>query len=53
MFFRRKVEKGVTRMPRREQVLFADLVEDLQRKRPVGHEWTSFGKLSEDDRAGT
>ena len=33
-------------MPRREQVLFANLVEDLQRKGPERVEWSNYGKLS-------
>ena len=49
VFFRRKVEKSVIRMPRHEQVLLANLVEDLQRKGPVRKEWRNFSKLSEDE----
>ena len=49
VFFRRKVEKSVTKMPRREQILFANLVEDLQRKGPIRKEWRNFSKLSENE----
>jgi len=49
VFFRRKVEKSVTKMPRREQVLFANLVEDLQRKGPIRTEWRNFSRLSENE----
>ena len=49
VLFRKKVEKSVTRMPRREQVLFANLVEDLQRKGPIRSEWRNFSKLSENE----
>ena len=47
VFFRRKVEKQVGKMPRKEQVLFANLVEDLIRKGPVRTEWRNFSKLSD------
>ena len=47
VFFRRKVEKQVGKMPRREQVLFANLVEDLIRKGPIRTEWRNFSKLSD------
>lgn len=47
VFFRRKVEKQVGKMPRREQVLFANLVEDLMRKGPVRTEWRNFSKLAD------
>ena len=46
VLFRRKVEKSLQKMPRREQVLFANLVEDLQRKGPLRTEWRNFSKLS-------
>ena len=36
-------------MPRREQVLFANLVEDLQRKGPERAEWSNFSKLSRNE----
>ena len=47
VFFRRKVEKLVVKMPRKEQVLFANLVGDLIRKGPIRSEWRNFGKLSD------
>lgn len=46
VFFRRKVEKQVGRIPRREQALFANLVEDLMRKGPIRTEWPNFSKLA-------
>jgi mRNA-degrading endonuclease RelE of RelBE toxin-antitoxin system len=49
VFFRKRVEKSVTKMPRREQVLFANLVEDLERKGPIRTEWRNFSKLSESE----
>ena len=49
VFFRRKVEKRITKMPRIQQVLFANLVEDLQRKGPIRTEWRNFSKLSENE----
>ena len=49
VFFRRKVEKNVAKMPRREQVLFANLVEDLQLKGPIRKEWRNFSRLSENE----
>lgn len=45
VFFRKKVEKRVPSMPRSEQVLFANLVEDLRRKGPIRSEWRNFSKL--------
>jgi hypothetical protein len=47
VFFRRRVEKQVGKMPRREQVLFANLVADLIRKGPIRTEWRNFSKLSD------
>jgi hypothetical protein len=47
VFFRRKVEKQGGKMPRKEQVLFANLVEDLIRKGPVRTEWRNLSKLSD------
>lgn len=47
VFFRRKVEKRVAKMPRTEQVLLANLIEDLHRKGPIRTEWKNFSKLSE------
>jgi hypothetical protein len=47
VFFRRKVEKQVGKMPRKEQVLFANLVEDLIRKGLIRTEWRKFSKLSD------
>lgn len=49
MLFRRKVEKRVMRMPRNEQVLFANLVEDLRSKGPIRAEWRNFSRLSGDE----
>lgn len=49
IFFRRKVEKRVSKMPRTEQVLFANLTEDLRRKGPNRTEWRNFCKLSENE----
>lgn len=46
VFFRRKVEKSLVKMPRPEQMLFVNLVEDLQRKGPIRAEWRNFSKLS-------
>lgn len=47
VFFRRKVEKRAMKMPRTQQVLFANLLEDLQRKGPIRNEWPNFSKLAE------
>lgn len=47
VFFRRKVEKRIVKISRTEQVLFANLIEDLQRKGPIRTEWKNFSKLSE------
>ncbi len=33
-------------MPRKEQVKFANLVEDLESKGPIRNEWKNFSKLS-------
>ena len=44
-----EVEKQVAKMPRMEQVRFANLVEDLMRKGPIRKEWNSFSKLSPDE----
>ncbi len=49
MFFRRKVEKRVMKMPRGEQVLFANLVDDLRNKGPIRTEWRNFSKLSSNE----
>ena len=49
VFFRRKVEKRVMKMPRTEQILFANLIEDLRRKGPIRREWRNYGKLSENE----
>lgn len=49
VFFRRKVEKRVMKMPRTEQILFANLIEDLRRKGPIRREWRNFSKLSENE----
>ena len=49
MFFRRKVEKRVVKMPRTEQVLFANLVDDLRTKGPIRKEWRNFSKLSSNE----
>jgi mRNA-degrading endonuclease RelE of RelBE toxin-antitoxin system len=46
VLFRRKVEKSVVKMPKSEQILLANLVEDLQRKGPIRMEWKNFRKLS-------
>ena len=45
VFYRRKVEKNVQRMPLREQQIFANLVEDLIAKGPIRSEWRNFSKL--------
>jgi len=45
VFYRRKVEKNVQRMPLREQQIFANLVEDLMAKGPIRSEWRNFSKL--------
>lgn len=47
VFFRWKVEKQVAKMPRREQAMFANLVEDLIQKGPIRTEWRNFSKLSD------
>ena len=47
VFFRRKVQKAVVKMPMREQKRFANLVEDLERKGPIRSEWPNFSKLGE------
>ena len=47
VFFRRKVQKAVVKMPIREQKRFANLVEDLERKGPIRSEWPNFSKLRE------
>lgn len=47
VFYRRKVEKQVSKMPRKEQVLFANLIEDLIQKGPIRTEWRNFSKLSD------
>ena len=46
VYFRKKVEKQVAGMPRPEQVKFANLVDDLERKGPMRKEWKNFSKLS-------
>jgi mRNA-degrading endonuclease YafQ of YafQ-DinJ toxin-antitoxin module len=45
VFFRKKVEKNLFKMPMKEQKIFANLVEDLARKGPLRHEWPNFSKL--------
>ena len=47
VFYRRKVEKQVSKMPRKEQVLLANLIEDLIQKGPIRTEWRNFSKLSD------
>ena len=49
VFFRRKVERRAMKMPRPQQVLLANLVEDLQNKGPIRMEWPNFSKLSENE----
>jgi hypothetical protein len=49
VLFRRKVEKSVRKMPRNEQVVLANLVEDLQRKGPIRTEWRNFSRLSRNE----
>ncbi len=46
VFFRRKVEKQVIKMPRTEQVKLANLIEDLESKGPIRNEWKNFSRLS-------
>ena len=46
VYFRRKVEKQVVKMPRPEQIKLANLVEDLEQKGPIRREWKNFSKLS-------
>ena len=48
VYYRKKVEKSVRRMPLREQKLFANLVEDLEAKGPIRREWRNFSKLDDD-----
>ncbi len=36
-------------MPLQEQKLFANLVEDLERKGPIRSEWQNFSKLSKNE----
>ncbi len=45
----RSIQRENLRMPRREQVLYANLVEDLQRRGPIRKEWRKFSKLSENE----
>ena len=47
VYYRRRVEKRVHKMPRREQVLLANLIEDLEAKGPIRSEWRNFGKIAE------
>ena len=49
VYFRRKVEKQIAKMPRAQQIRFANLVEDLERKGPVRKEWPNFSMLSENE----
>jgi len=37
------------KMPLQEQKLFANLVEDLERKGPIRSEWKNFSKLRENE----
>ena len=46
VYFRKKVEKMVMKMPHKEQVLFANLIEDLEVKGPIRKEWPNFSKFS-------
>lgn len=47
VFYRKKIQKGVVKMPIKEQKLFANLVEDLEKKGPTRSEWPNFSKLGE------
>ena len=49
VFYRKKVQKAVVKMPLREQKRFANLVEDLERKGPIQSEWPNFSKLGEQE----
>ncbi len=49
VYYRRRVEKRVRKMPWHEQVLFANLVEDLELKGPIRSEWRNFSKISENE----
>ena len=46
VFLRRKVEKQAIKIPRKEQVKLANLVEDLESKGPIRSEWKNFSRLS-------
>ena len=45
VFFRRKVHKRLLRMPLGIQNIFANLVEDLERKGLIRKEWPNFSKI--------
>ena len=49
VYYRKKVEKSVRRMPLRQQKLFANLVEDLEAKGPIRSEWHNFSKLGDNE----
>lgn len=49
VYYRRRVEKRVRKTPRREQVLLANLIEDLELKGPIRREWRNFSKIAEDE----
>ena len=49
VFFRKKVQKSVKKMPIKEQKLFANLVEDLESNGPIRSEWPNFCQLKKNE----
>ena len=45
VFFKKKVEKAVCKLPQQENVRFYKLIEDLKQKGPVQPEWPNYSKL--------
>ena len=44
---KKKVYKTIERLPLTVQILFDELVKDLQNKGPIQNEWPNYSKLSE------
>lgn len=49
VYIRRDVYKKLRKMPRREQVAIANLIEDLAEKGPIRKEWPNFSALAGDE----
>ena len=46
---KRKIERGLEKLPRNVQLLFRDLREELEAEGPIQAEWKNFSALADDD----